>query len=77
MKNITLAVDEGVLTKVRRYAAHRNTTVNAIVRDHLERIARNQDRRKQVIAELKQMSEKSTAELGRGYKWNREDCYER
>jgi hypothetical protein len=77
MKNITLAIDEGVLNKVRRYAAHRNTTVNALVRDHLERIARNEDRKKRVIAELKAMSEKSTAELGADYKWNREDCYER
>lgn len=77
MKNITLAVEDGVLSKVRRYAALRNTTVNAIVRSHLERIARNEDRRKQVIAELKEMSENSSAELGVGYRWRREDSYER
>ncbi|MBV9740938.1 MAG: hypothetical protein JOZ30_14980, partial [Hyphomicrobiales bacterium] len=54
-----------------------DTTVNAIVREHLEQIARNEDRLKQVVAELRRMSETSTAELGPGYKWEREDCYER
>jgi hypothetical protein len=37
MKNITLALDENVLAAVRRHAANRGTTVNAIVRDHLAR----------------------------------------
>ncbi|SDR46060.1 hypothetical protein SAMN05519103_03437 [Rhizobiales bacterium GAS113] len=77
MKNITLAVDEDVLDKVRKYAVSRDTTVNAIVREHLEQIAKNDDRLKQVVAELRRLSENSTAELGPGYKWNREDCYER
>jgi Family of unknown function (DUF6364) len=77
MKNITLAVNEDVLEKVRKYAVRRETTVNAIVREHLEQIARSDDRLKQVVAELRQMSESSTAELGRSYKWKREDCYER
>jgi Family of unknown function (DUF6364) len=77
MKNITLAVNEDVLEKVRKYAVRRETTVNAIVREHLEQIARNGDRLKQVVTELRQMSESSTAELGPRYKWKREDCYER
>ena len=38
-RNITLAVDEGVLKKVRRVAAEQNTTVNAMVRTVLEDIA--------------------------------------
>jgi septation ring formation regulator EzrA len=75
MKNITLAVNENVLEKVRRYAVSRDTTVNAIVREHLEQIAKNQDRLKQVVAELRKPSENSQAELGPGYKWSREDCY--
>jgi uncharacterized protein YjiS (DUF1127 family) len=77
MTNITLASDEGLLATIRRYAAHRNTTVNALVREYLERLARNQVRQREVIAELKQMSEKSAADLGLGYMWKREDSYER
>ena len=77
MKNITLAIDDAVLDRVRRYAASHDTTVNAIVREHLEQIAKNEDRLKQVVAELRRMSETSTAELGQDYKWNREDGYDR
>jgi hypothetical protein len=77
MRNITLAIDDDVLEEVRRYAAGHHTTVNAIVRDHLAQIAKNADRLKQVVAELKQMSETSSAQLGPDYKWKREDCYER
>ena len=68
MKNITLAADEDVLEKVRRYAVSRDTTVNAIVREHLEQIAKNQDRLKEVVAELTKLSENSQAELGPDYK---------
>ena len=31
-KNITLAIDEDILRAVRRHAAERDTTVNALVR---------------------------------------------
>ncbi|MBV9754569.1 MAG: hypothetical protein JO188_18765 [Hyphomicrobiales bacterium] len=77
MKNITLGIKDDVLEKIKKYAVRRETTVNAIVREHLEQIAKNDDRLKQVVSELRQMSENSTAELGRHYKWKREDCYER
>ena len=50
---------------------------NAIVREHLEQIAKKDDRLKQVVAELRRMSENSTAELGPDYRWKREDCHER
>ena len=36
MKNITLAIDDEVLAKVRAYATEQKTTVNAIVRQHLD-----------------------------------------
>ena len=36
MKNITLAVDEDVLDRVRVIAAERKTTVNGLVREYLE-----------------------------------------
>jgi hypothetical protein len=39
MKNITLAVDEKVLTAARRYAGECGSGVNALVREHLNRIA--------------------------------------
>ncbi|MGE3872375.1 MAG: hypothetical protein AB7F74_05395 [Parvibaculaceae bacterium] len=62
MKNITLSVDEDVLAKVRRYAAEHDTTVNALVRAELERIARQDDRVKRAMRELREMSDRSSAE---------------
>jgi hypothetical protein len=76
MKKITLAVDERVLAKVRRYAANRNTTVNALVRQELERIANNNDRVARAMHELRKMSDRSNASIG-PITWMRPDLHER
>ena len=76
MKNITLAVDEAVLEQVRKYAANHGTSVNALVRQHLEQIARNEERAKQAMLELREMSRTSTARLGKRT-WKRDDLYDR
>ena len=76
MKNITLAIDEDVLAKVRLIAAEKNTTVNAIVRDHLTGLATQEDRSKAAIAELLRLSDESDAEVG-SITWKRQDLYER
>jgi DNA primase len=76
MKNITLALDENVLAAVRRYAANRGTTVNAIVRDHLGRIAEENDRLAAAKKRLKELSDASTAEVG-PITWTRDDIYDR
>lgn len=75
MKNITLAVDEKTLDAVRIYAAERNTTVNAIVRAELERIASQEDRTARARRRLKELMEKSTAEMG-PITWTRDELYE-
>ena len=59
MRNITLSVDEKVLATVRRHAAERNSTVNALVRDYLTTLAAHQDRAKQARMRLRQLSEQS------------------
>jgi hypothetical protein len=75
MKNITLAIDDKVLEEVRVYAAKQSTTVNALVRDFLGKLA-NEDRRlADTRKRLKELMEKSTAELGPDYVWNREEIY--
>ena len=76
MKNITLAIDERVLAKVRRYAANRNTTVNALVRQELERIAGSEDRVARAMRELREMSDRSGASIG-SITWTRDDVHER
>lgn len=76
MKNITLAVEEEVLSEVRRYAAARNTTVNALVRDYLAALAQDADRIAKARARLLQLSEESRAEIG-PVKWSRDELYDR
>jgi len=75
-KNITLSIDEKVLAKVRRIAAEKDTTVNAMVRDYLTHVAGRDERVKQAMRELREMTEKDGAEIG-PITWKREDLYER
>ena len=76
MKNITLAVDEKVLAAVRRYAVERNSSVNALVREHLSDIARHEDRARNARARLRELSKRSRGRLG-GKTWTRQDLHER
>ena len=76
MKNITLAVDEKILAIVRRYAAERNSTVNALVREYLTNIADDDDRAKKARARLSLLSRKSRGQLGERA-WTRDDLHER
>lgn len=76
MKNITLSVDEGVLAAVRRHAAERNSTVNALVRDYLTKLAKHDNRAEQARARMRQLSRQSTGRLGRKT-WSRDELHER
>jgi hypothetical protein len=76
MKNITLSVDEGVLAAVRRHAAERNSTVNALVREYLTNLATHDDRAKRARERLRQLSKKSQAQLGK-ITWSRENLHDR
>ena len=83
MKNITLAIEEDVLRGARVYAAEHDTTVNALVRDFLARLAREKQaaaeleaQRAQARRELVELSRNSPGRLGPDWKWNREKTYE-
>jgi hypothetical protein len=76
MKNITLSVDEDVLAAVRRHAAERDSTVNALVRDYLTNLAAHEDRATRARARLRQLSVQSQGRLGKKT-WSREDLHDR
>jgi hypothetical protein len=76
MKNITLSIDDKVLTGVRRYAAGRDTTVNGLVREYLTRLASQQERAASARQRLLELSDTSEGRMGQ-QKWNREALYER
>ena len=71
MKNITLSVDEDVLATVRRHAAERNSSVNALVREYLTGLAAREDRAKRARARLRQLSAQSQGRLSKKT-WTRE-----
>ena len=76
MKNITLSVDEDVLAAVRRHAAERNSTVNALVRNYLTNLAAHQDRANRARARLRQLSKESRGRLG-AKTWSRDQLHDR
>jgi hypothetical protein len=76
MKNITLSVDEKVLSAVRQHAAAHSTSVNQIVRDYLAQIAQREDRARKARRRLRSLSNRSEAEIGRA-SWTREELHER
>ena len=75
-KNITLAVDEDVLQKAKVLAAQKGTTVNALVRDYLGELTSVEDRAELARKRLLELIDKSTADMGPDYKWNREALYD-
>jgi len=76
VKNITLSVDDDILAAVRRHAAERNSTVNALVREYLTSLSRRQDRGHRARARLRQLSNQSQGRLGKKT-WTREDLHDR
>jgi len=76
MKNITLSVDDEILSAARRRAAEQNSTVNALVREYLTNLAQQDDRARRARARLKQLSKQSEGRLGRKT-WTRDQLHER
>jgi hypothetical protein len=76
MKNITLSVEDDTLERARIYAAKQRTTVNRLVREHLEWLGRQEARGGKARDELLKLIDESSGRLGPDWKWNREDAYE-
>ena len=79
-KNITLAVDEDVLASYRVLAAEQRSSVNALVRKHMEEATNVAERRRQARAWMvakaseNMANDKDTSERA-NWRWKREDCY--
>lgn len=63
-KNITLAIDEDLLDKVRVLAAIQRTSVNEMVRQHLTRIVDQESANDEARARLLRLMETSEGRLG-------------
>lgn len=76
MKGITVSIDEDVIRAVRPYAAERNSTVEALVREFLTELADRKDGTRKARRRIVELSERSTARIG-SRAWTREDLHER
>lgn len=76
MKNITLSVDEKVLAAVRRYAAERDSSVNGLVREYLQKIAVSEDRARMARTRIRELSRRSAARVG-SVTWRRDELHDR
>lgn len=76
MKTITLSVDDLTLEAVRLYAAEHDTTVNALVRAELERIAASENRLAKARRRIRELAAQSTAGVG-DVTWTRDDLHDR
>jgi hypothetical protein len=76
MKNVTIALDEATLRDARRIAADRSTTLNALIRDFLERLSLRESHARGARRRIAELCRDSKAEVGER-NWTRDDLHER
>jgi hypothetical protein len=76
MKNVTIALDEGLLRDVRRIAAERSTTLNAMIRGFLEELAVRESGVAEARRRIVELCREAHAEVG-PRTWSRDDLHER
>ena len=76
MANLTITVDDDLLRRARIRAAERGTSVNAILREHLETWTGVQEGRRRALERFLEAARHSRASRG-GRKWTRDELYER
>ena len=75
--NITLAIDDEILDKVRIIATREQTTVNAMVRSFLAEVAGRDERQAEARKQLLRLMETSKGRMAPDWKFNREETHER
>ncbi|MCL4674101.1 MAG: hypothetical protein KJZ64_14475 [Sphingomonadaceae bacterium] len=75
-RNLTLAVDEDLLERFRLHAAERKTSVNALLRKHMEEAVGLEERRRNAIARMLELGRGTSARIDMS-QWNRAATYDR
>lgn len=73
MKNITLALDEKIIQKGRKYASKHNLTLNSLVRKLLEKTVEEDSQ--QWLEECFRLMDQVRLRGKKTKKWKREDLY--
>jgi hypothetical protein len=76
VKNVTITLDEAILRDARRIAAERSTSLNALIREFLERLTRRESDARRARSRIEELCRASTAEVGERA-WSRDDLHER
>jgi plasmid stability protein len=76
MAKLTIAIDDEVLKRARLRATEEGTSVNAVVRDHLERYAGSRSAQEQALDELLSLS-RAAQPHRRTRTWTRDELHER
>ena len=78
MANLTIAIDADLLRRARIHALEQGTSVNELLRQYLETMVGETDRRRQAMARFLELSETATGgSAPSGRSWKREDLYDR
>ena len=73
MANLTLTIDDEVLKKARIHALEHGTSVNALVREYLERVAHDETELGAILEAIDAIADAAPAR--RGTRWTRDDLY--
>ena len=76
MKNVTITLDESTLREARRIAAQRSTSLNALIRDFLEKLTRRESQSGAARRRIAELCRESSAEVGERT-WTRDALHER
>ncbi len=71
--NLTLTIDDEVLKKARIHALERGTSVNALVREYLERVAHDDTELEAIVNGIDAIAD--AAPRRRVSKWTRDELY--
>ncbi len=77
--NVTLSLDDALVKKIRKIAVNRDTTLTSMIRDHLEKLAREEEasgRKRREHRLLEESFEKLEFKIGKRT-WKRQDLYVR
>ena len=76
--DITLSIDEGIVERVSRIAANKNTTLPAMVEEYLTTLAEREDDadRHEVVARLEESIRRYSRDMG-PRAWTRDDLHDR
>jgi len=75
MKNLTLSIDDQVLSMVAMYAAKNNSSVNSLIQKYLIEIANRESTVQKARLKIRELSVQTGARIG-PKSWTRDDLYE-